>query len=116
MNALLVALSVFHLVASTGALALGVRMSTGEGKSAWRSLLLRRAAMAIAFAYPLVALVCVIIAWRAAGSADPHYAPLWIAAPLLWLVLKGLGFALIDVLEDGVLGNALYRPGERPEG
>lgn len=115
MTALIAALSVFHLVVSTGALALGVRMSTGEGKSAWRSLLLRRVALVIAFAYPLVALVCVVMAWRAAASADPHYAPLWISAPLIWLVLKGLGFALIDVLEDGVFGNALYRPGERPE-
>lgn len=115
MTALLAALSIFHLVASTGALALGVRMSTGEGKSAWRSPLLRRAAMAIAFFYPLVALVCVVMAWRTAASADPHFAPLWAAAPLIWLVLKGLGFALIDVLEDGVFGNALYRRGERPD-
>ena len=115
MTALLAALSVFHLIVSTGALALGVRMSTGEGKSAWRSLLLRRVAMAIALAYPLVALGCVAMAWRTAAGADAHFAPLWAIAPLVWVVLTGLAFALIDVLEDGVFGNALYGPGERPE-
>ncbi|MBU6374014.1 MAG: hypothetical protein KJS97_14905 [Alphaproteobacteria bacterium] len=116
MTALLTALSVFHLFVGTGALALGVRMSSGEGKSAWRSPLLRRIAMLIAWTYPLIALGCVAMAWRTALGADPHYAPLWAIAPLIWLVLKGLAFAVIDVLEDGVFGNALYRPGERPEG
>lgn len=115
MTALLTALSVFHLFVGAGALALGVRMSSGEGKSAWRSPLLRRVAMAIAWTYPLVALACVALAWRTALGPDPHYALVWAIAPLVWLVLKGLAFAVIDVLEDGVLGNALYRPGERPE-
>lgn len=115
MTALLTALSVFHLFVGAGALALGVRMSSGEGKSAWRSALLRRVAMAIAWTYPLVALACVAQAWRTALGPDPHYALVWAIAPLLWLLLKGLAFAVIDIIEDGVLGNALYRADERPD-
>ena len=115
MTALLTALSVFHLFVGAGALALGVRMSSGEGKSAWRSALLRRVAMAIAWTYPPVALACVALGWRTALGPDPHYAVLWAVAPLLWLLLMGLVFAVVDVVEDGVLGNALYRPEERPD-
>lgn len=115
MTALLTALSVFHLFVGAGALALGVRMSSGEGKSAWRSLLLRRIAMAIAWSYPPVALAGVVMAWRTAVGTDPHFALLWAIAPLAWLILKGLAFAVIDVLEDGVFGNALYPPGDRPD-
>jgi hypothetical protein len=114
MTLLLSALSVFHLVVTAGALALGVRMSTPEGKAAWRSALLHRVALAIAWSYPLVALLCVPMAWRTAAGADPHFAPLWAIAPLIWLVLEGLAFALIDLMEDGVLGNALHPRGERP--
>jgi len=116
MTALLAALSVFHLVVATGAFALGMRMASGEGKAAWRSKLLRRAAMLIAFAYPVIAIACVGLAWRSYDSADGHFALPWMIAPLGWLLLKGIGFAALDVLEDGVFGNALYRPGERPEG
>jgi len=114
MTLLLAALSVFHLVVATGALALGVRMSTAEGKAAWRSPLLHRVALAIAWSYPLVALVCMPMAWRSASSADPHFAPVWAIAPLIWLILEGFAFALIDLMEDGVLGNALHPRGERP--
>ena len=39
-------------------------------------------------------------------AAGQHHAIPMLLAPILWLVLMGLLFAIVDFAEDGVLGNA----------
>lgn len=105
----LAALSLFHLVVAAGALARGVRISTAEGRAAWRSQRLRTIAWAVCWSFPLVALGCVATAWRLNASADPHLAGPLVLAPIAWLFAMGFVFAVVDIWEDGIFGNALRR-------
>ena len=53
----------------------------------------------------VVALVSVKSAWDA-YSNQRHLAMPILLAPIAWLLFMGAIFALVDFLEDGVIGNA----------
>lgn len=110
MTAFLTALSIFHLCISAGALGRGIRMTTAEGRAAWRSKRLYAFTLVVAWTYPLIAGGCVALAWQAHHGVDAHVAGPLMIAPLAWLLVMGFVFAAIDVWEDGIFGNALYPP------
>ena len=108
MLAILAIFTLFHLVVSTACLGMGVRLFTEEERAHWRSAPALRAAQSLCGTYPLVALAGALFAWRA-YAAGAHYSVPIILAPILWLVLMGLVFAIVDFAEDGILGNARSR-------
>jgi len=108
MLVILAIFTLFHLVVSTACLGLGVRLFTEEERAHWRSVAALRTAQVLCCTYPLAALAGALFAWRA-YSAGAHYAAPIMLAPILWLLLMGLVFAIVDFAEDGILGNARSR-------
>jgi hypothetical protein len=106
MSVILVAFSLFHFAVGVASLGLAVRLLSQEERAHWRSWSARLTAEVLCWVYPALAFVCASLAWRDAGAA--HALPLMLA-PILWLVAMGLVFAIVDFLEDGVLGNARSR-------
>lgn len=106
MSVILAAFSLFHLAVGVASLGLAVRLLSQEERAHWRSSAARLVAEVLCWVYPVLAFVCASLAWRDAGAA---YALPLMLAPILWLVAMGLVFAIVDFLEDGVLGNARSR-------
>lgn len=105
MLVLMVAFTLFHFATSTASLALAVRLLTAEERVRWQSKRGLALAQVICWVYPLVAFVAGHLAWQVFRAAAPHALPL-ILAPILWLIVMGAIFAIVDFAEDGVLGNA----------
>jgi hypothetical protein len=106
MSVILGAFSLFHVAVGMASLGLAVRLLSQEERARWRSSGARFVAEALCWVYPVLAFVCASFAWRNTEAA--HALPLMLA-PILWLVVMGLVFAIVDFLEDGVLGNARLR-------
>lgn len=106
MIVILTALTLFHLVVGTASLGLAARLLTPEERACWRSHAARYVALALCAVYPVLAFVCASLAWRSVDSA--LVVPVMLA-PILWLIVMGLLFAIVDFAEDGVLGNARMR-------
>jgi hypothetical protein len=109
MIVILTAFTLFHVVVGTASLGLAVRLLGAEERAHWRSQLARYVALALCWIYPALAFVCTSMSWRSVDAA--MVLPLMLA-PILWLIVMGLVFAIVDFAEDGVLGNARSR--ERP--
>jgi hypothetical protein len=99
------AFTLFHIVVSTASLGLGVRLLSAEERAHWRSQPARMVAEAMCWVYPVAAFFSARAAWSAYGDGH-HLAMPWLLAPIGWLMLMGLIFAVVDFAEDGVLGNA----------
>lgn len=108
MNTILAAFTLFHLAAGIGALGAGFRLAAPRERARWRSKPALVVAQLLCWVYPVLAFVFTSWAWRAFREESAHVMPL-IIAPLLWLVLMGLVFAIVDFVEDGVIGNARTR-------
>jgi hypothetical protein len=108
MIVILAAFSLFHLVAGVAGLGLAMRLLAPEEAAHWRSKRPLLAARILCWVYPVLALVCVSLAWRRYEAAEALALPL-ILAPFVWLVVMGVVFAIVDFAEDGVLGNARTR-------
>lgn len=102
---LLWAFSAFNLVAAVAALGHGLRLLGSEEQAAWRSRLLLWLAVVLSWTLPIAAVGATIVGWQhhLAGQADA--VPI-VLIPLMWLVLLGVVFAVVDFAEDGILGNA----------
>lgn len=105
---LMIAFSAFHLIAGTASLALAVRFLTAEEQAQWRSKRALFVAEAMCWVYPALAFAGASLAWRAYNAGAHHAFPLMLA-PILWLLVMGLVFAIVDFAEDGILGNARDR-------
>lgn len=105
---ILAAFTLFHLVAGVAALGLAMRLLTREEADQWRSMRALLVARLLCWIYPAIAFVGVGAAWRAYDAMSPH-AVLLVLSPLLWLLVMGLVFAIVDFADDGVLGNARGR-------
>lgn len=105
---LMAAFSLFHLLIGTASLGLAVRLLTPDERAQWRSRPALLVAELICWIYPVIAFAAASMAWRA-FNAGAHYGFPLMLAPLLWLVVMGLVFAIVDFAEDGVLGNARVR-------
>lgn len=105
MNIILTAITLFHLGAGFGALGAGLRLVEPEERAHWRSKPALLVAQLLCWVYPVLAFVCASWAWRAFANGEGT-ALLPMLAPILWLFVMGLVFAIVDFAEDGILGNA----------
>lgn len=108
MVVILSAFTLFHLGVALACLAAAIRMLTPRERGLWRSPAALLAAEFLVWIYPILAFVGVKVAWRAFGAGDHLALPLMLA-PIGWLVLMGVIYAIVDFAEDGVLGNARAR-------
>ena len=108
MTLILTAFTLFHLAAGLGCLGAGLRLLSREERAHWRSKPALLVAQALCWVYPVLAFACAGWAWRAFTAGQPHALPL-VLAPIAWLLLMGLIFAIVDFAEDGIIGNARTR-------
>ncbi len=108
MTIVLWAFTAFHLCVGLASLALAIRLLTPGERTQWRSQSALLAAELLCWIYPVISVVSVKSAWDAYG-ADHHLAMPILLAPIAWLLFMGAIFAVVDFLEDGVLGNARVR-------
>ncbi len=104
MIVILWAFTIFHGVVALASLGLAVRLLSAEERAHWRSQLARMVAEAMCWVYPAAAFFAVRAAWQAYAEGH-HLAMPLLLAPIGWLLLMGLIFAIVDFAEDGVLGN-----------
>ncbi|MES1203384.1 MAG: hypothetical protein ABUS57_18260, partial [Pseudomonadota bacterium] len=104
MIVLLWALTAFNAAAGLGGLMLAFRLTTAEERAHWRSKRLLRIADAFAWVLPILALAATILAWMDLRDGRPAGA-LMAMLPIVWLVVMGAVFAIVDFAEDGILGN-----------
>lgn len=105
MIVILWAFTLFHLAVGLASLGLALRLLTPAERAHWRSQTALLVAEFLCWIYPVAAFVAVKSAWNA-FAANHHLAMPFLLSPILWLVLMGLLFAIVDFAEDGVLGNA----------
>jgi hypothetical protein len=108
MIVILWAFTLFHLAVGLASLALALRLLTPEERAHWRSNVALLVAEFLCWIYPIAAFVGVKSGWAAYEAAHP-FALAMMIAPILWLVFMGLMFAIVDFMEDGILGNARSR-------
>lgn len=105
MLVILWAFTLFHVAVGIACLTAAVRLLTPQERQLWRSPLALLTAELLCWIYPIAAFVSVKSAWAANAAGHP-LAMVMLIAPILWLVLMGVMFAIVDFAEDGVLGNA----------
>jgi hypothetical protein len=105
MEIILWAFTLFHLFAGLASLRLALRLLTPGERAHWRSPAALLAAELLCWIYPVAALASVKSAWDAYASAH-HLAMPILLAPIAWFLIMGAIFAVVDFVEDGVLGNA----------
>jgi hypothetical protein len=108
MEVILWAFTLFHLAVGLASLGLALRLLTPAERSHWRSQAALLVAEFLCWIYPIAAFVAVKSAWTAFATGHHHAIPM-LLSPILWLMLMGLLFAIVDFAEDGVLGNARKR-------
>jgi hypothetical protein len=105
MIVILWAFTLFHLAVGLASLGMAVGLLTPAERAHWRSPLALLVAEFLCWIYPIFAFVAVKSAWAAYATGHHHAVPM-LLSPILWLVLMGALFAIVDFVEDGVLGNA----------
>ena len=108
MIVILWAFTLFHVAVGLASLGLAVRLLTPAERAHWRSKTALLVAELLCWIYPIAAFVGAKSAWSAYAVGHPMALAMLIA-PILWLVIMGLVFAIVDFAEDGVLGNARAR-------
>lgn len=108
MIVILVAFTLFHVVVGLASLSTAVRLLTPAERALWRSRSALLVAELLCWVYPVAAFVASKSAWDAYHAGQHHALPL-LFVPILWLLLMGLVFAIVDFAEDGILGNARLR-------
>ncbi len=98
----LLAFSAFNVILGYAALRRAQKLVTPEGRAWWASKRLHAIAVFAAWTLPLVCILAVGAAW-ALNDVAAHWAAPVILAPVGWLLLMGIFFAIVDVAEDGVL-------------
>lgn len=94
----LAAFTVFNAVLALAALQRAIRL----GAATWTgSPRLRAIALFTAWTLPFLCVGSTAAGWLKAG-AEPHWAAPAVLAPLGWLIVMGLFFAIVDFAEDGV--------------
>jgi hypothetical protein len=105
MEVILWAFTLFHVAVGLASLGLALRLLTPEERAHWRSQSALLVAEFLCWIYPIAGFVAVKSAWGAYTVGHAHAIPM-LLSPIMWLVLMGLLFAIVDFAEDGVLGNA----------
>jgi hypothetical protein len=102
---MMIAFTLFHLVVGLASLAMALRLWSAEERALWNSPLARVTAELLCWVYPIAAFASSKVAWMAYNDGVQHAFPM-ILTPILWLVVMGLVFAIVDFAEDGIIGNA----------
>lgn len=105
MTVILWAFTLFHVFVGAAALLAALRMLTPEERGLWGSPVALLIAELLCWIYPIAAFVSVKSAWAAHDAAHPLAVPM-ILAPIAWLLVMGLIFAIVDFADDGIIGNA----------
>jgi len=105
MLVILWAFTLFHVAVGLACLTAAVRLLTPQERQLWRSPLALLTAEMLCWIYPIAAFVAAKSAWAAYETGHHHAIPL-LLSPILWLLLMGFVYAIVDWLDDGVLGNA----------
>ena len=108
MVVILWAFTLFHVVVGLASISTAVRLLTPAERELWRSRSALLVAELLCWIYPVAAIVATKSAWDAYHAGQHHAVPL-LFIPILWLLLMGLLFAIVDFAEDGILGNARLR-------
>jgi hypothetical protein len=108
MLVILSAFTLFHLIAGLACVSVAIRLLTPSERKLWRAPVALLAAEFLVWIYPIAGFVGVKLAWRAFSAGDHTAIPLMLA-PIGWLIVMGIVFAIVDFAEDGVLGNARTR-------
>jgi hypothetical protein len=108
MIVILWAFTLFHLAVGLASLGMAVRLLTPSERALWRSQIALLVAEFLCWIYPIAAYVGAKSAWNANAAGHP-LALAMMVAPILWLVIMGVIFAVVDFAEDGILGNARKR-------
>ncbi|MBI1188832.1 MAG: hypothetical protein GC206_16115 [Alphaproteobacteria bacterium] len=113
MLTLLIAFTLFNACAAAVCVGLGVRLFRKDVRAAWASRRLLFIAAFLAWTFPPAAIAGAAIAWShyLAGAMD---AVAIVLAPIGWLVLLGVIFAIIDFAEDGVFDFGRGSRGDAP--
>ena len=98
----LFAFSAFNVILGYAALRRAQKLAAPEGRAWWASKRLYRIAIFAAWTLPFVCVAATGAAW-ALNDAAAHWAAPAILAPVGWLLLMGVFFAVVDFAEDGVL-------------
>lgn len=106
---ILSAFTLFHVAVSLACIAAAVRMLTPGERAMWRAPAALLSAELLVWIYPILAFVGAKVGWRDFAAGD-HTALPAMLAPIGWLVLMGVIYAIVDFAEDGVLGNARGAP------
>ena len=101
MTVFLLAFSAFNIVLGFAALRRAMKLVAPEGRAWWASKRLYAIAVFAGWTLPLVCVLATGAAWALNDDA-PHWAAPAILAPVGWLVLMGIFFAIVDFAEDGV--------------
>jgi|CXWL01.1.fsa_nt_gi hypothetical protein len=109
MTVILWAFTVFHCCVGLASLRQAIGLLTPSERAHWRSQSALLTAELLCWVYPVIALASIKAAWDAYAD-DHHLAMPILLAPIAWLVFMGVVFAVVDLLEDGVLGNARRGP------
>ena len=102
------AFTLFNLAAALASLGQAMRLLRKTERAHWRSRTLHGLAVAIAWSFPIAALAGVTLGWLHFQQGARDAIPL-LLAPIVWLFVMGIVFAVADFAEDGVLGNARSR-------
>lgn len=105
MTVILWAFTLFHVAVAMACLAAAIRLLTPSERNLWQSPVALLVAELLVWVYPVAALVATKSAWDAYEAAHP-LALLMLLAPIGWLVLMGIAFAIVDFADDGIIGNA----------
>lgn len=108
MVVLLWAFSAFNMVIAAASLGTAMRLATRTERRHWRSKRLLTIAAFLAWTFPAAAFAGVVTAWQHFNEGRLDSVPI-ILAPIAWLLLMGVVFAVVDFAEDGVLGNGRMR-------
>jgi hypothetical protein len=103
MTLFLAAFTVFNAFLAYAALRRAGKLMTPEGRDWWASKRLYSIACFAAWTLPAVCLAATAAAWLIQRAGVLHLAPPMILAPVGWLLLMGVFFAIVDFSEDGVL-------------
>lgn len=98
----LLAFSVFDVILGYAALRRAQKLVTPEGRAWWQSKRLHAIAVFAAWTLPFICILSVGAAWTLYDDA-PHWAAPAALAPVAWLLVMGIFFAVVDVAEDGVM-------------
>ena len=112
MTVFLAAFTGFNFFLAYAAVRRAGKLMTADGRAWWQSRRLYAIAVFAAWSLPAICVLATAEAWALHRQGVEHWAAPAVLAPVGWLVLMGVFFAIVDVAEDGVLD---FGRGPRPK-